>query len=106
MIDLQCPSYEYVMDMTWREFCLRRYRYLKVKEDEYIRQAQHTRMLAYWTLVSTGAIDTRKMSIEKFMPIEGGSKEKTRIENWQKEAFLKAVNDVVNESGSRTGGTS
>ncbi|MEF9476792.1 hypothetical protein OWR28_02620 [Chryseobacterium sp. 1B4] len=44
-------------------------------------------MLAYWTMVSTGAIDTRKMSIDKFMPIKGSDKVKTRIENWQKEAF-------------------
>lgn len=92
--------------MTWREFRLRRDRYLKLKEDEDTRQRRHTRLIAYSALVSTGAIDTKKMSIDKFMPIEGGDKVKARIENWQKEAFLKAVNDVVNESGSTTGGAS
>ncbi|WP_185269266.1 hypothetical protein [Chryseobacterium indologenes] len=53
-------------------------------------------MISYWTLVSTGVVDTRKMSIEKFMPLDE-KVERARIEDWQKEALMKAVNEAVND---------
>lgn len=82
--------------MTWREFVLRREGYFREKKNEDIRHAKHTRLIAYYTLVSTGSIDMRKMSIEKFMPIDEGEKERLIIHDWQKEALMKAVNEAVN----------
>ena len=87
--------------MTWREFILRREGFFREKENEDIRQMKHTRIVSYFTLVATGAIDTKKLSLEKFLPIKGGGKQRAKIEDWQKEAFLNAINEVRNESGSR-----
>lgn len=88
---------EYVEDMTWREFQLRRYGY----ERENRAKWEHTREISYCALVATGAIDTKKMSKEKFMPLENGSNKTVAITSRAKEIFMKAVNDVVNESRSR-----
>jgi hypothetical protein len=89
---------EYVEDMTWREFQLRRYGY----ERENRAKWEHTREISYCALAATGAIDTKKMSKEQFMSLENGSKKTATITSRAKELFMKAVNEVVNvESGSR-----
>ncbi|WP_288446523.1 hypothetical protein [uncultured Chryseobacterium sp.] len=88
---------EYVEDMTWREFQLRKLGYSREDKTRWL----HTREVTYHVLVATGAIDTRKMSKEKFMPLENGSNKTVVITSRAKEIFMKAVNDVVNESGSR-----
>lgn len=84
------------MNMTWREYLLRREGYLREKNNENTRHTKYARMISYWTLVSTGVVDTRKMSIEKFMPLDE-KVERARIEDWQKEALMKAVNEAVND---------
>lgn len=74
-----------VLDMTWREFSLRR----RGWEREQKRQWIHTREVSYNALVATGAIDPKKTTRETFMPIEGG-KSKTRMTEKQRAALKKA----------------
>lgn len=87
--------------MTWREFILRREGFFRERKNEETRQMKHTRVISYFTLVATGAIDTRKLSLDKFLPIQEGTSRGSKIEDWQKEAFLNAINEAVNESRSR-----
>lgn len=82
------------MNMTWREYLLRRAGYFREKNNENLRQTKYARMISYWTLVSTGAINTNKMSIEQFLPLDD-KVERVRIEDWQKEALMKAANEVL-----------
>ncbi len=92
--------------MTWREFILRREGFFRERKNEETRQMKHTRVISYFTLVATGAIDTKKLSLDKFLPIKEGASKGNKIEDWQKEALLNAINGVVNESGGRIRGES
>lgn len=84
--------------MTWREFQLRRAGYLREEK----RRWEHSRSISYYSLVATGAIDTRKMSLEKFMPLDGTS-QKGIMSDEQKEAMIKARERVKEQlNGSRT----
>ena len=84
--------------MTWREFQLRRAGYLREEK----RRWEHSRSISYYSLVATGAIDTRKMSIEKFMPLDG-TPQKGIMSDEQKEAMVKARERVKEQlNGSRT----
>lgn len=60
--------------MTWREFQLRRFGFIRSTIEEW----KKTRLVSYYSLVATGAINTKKMSIEKFMPLDENSKPKER----------------------------
>lgn len=88
--------------MTWREFQLRRYGYEREDKSKWL----HTREICYYVLAATGAIDTKKMSKEKFMPLNGnGSKKLGGITDRGKELFMKALKESVNgESRNITGG--
>lgn len=90
--------------MTWREFQLRRLGYAREDKAKWI----HTREIAYYSLVASGAIDTRKVSKEKFMPLNDGKKTKAvGITDMGKELLMKAIKEAVNGgSGSNTGGES
>ena len=84
---------------TWREFQLKRLGYFRKEKDEW----KKARMTSYYSLVATGAIDTRKMSIEKFMPLDSAQQSKGRISDAMKEAYAKAQNNYLKEvNGSRT----
>lgn len=100
MIELKCPSYDYVLDMTWREFTLRRMAYLNRQKEDDTKRWIHTREIIYCTLVAGGCIDPKKLPIDKFMPI-GNSGKKKGISEKGKELLMKAINDVVN-GGSRS----
>lgn len=59
-------------------------------------------MIAYYALAATGAISTTKMSIEKFMPLEG-AKSKPVVSDAAKEALFRAREQYLKETnGSRT----
>ena len=60
-------------------------------------------MVSYYALVATGAVDTRNMSMDKFMPLEE-PKEKSKISNTALEAFKLAQQKYLEqtENGSRT----
>ena len=60
-------------------------------------------MVSYYALVATGAVDTRKMSIEKFMPLDE-PQEKTKVSNAGLEALKIAQQKYLEqtENGSRT----
>ncbi len=80
------------MEMTWLEFTLRTEGYYrKVKKEWY-----HTRFIGYHSLVSTGAIDTRKISINKFLPLDSDAKPKG-VSDAAKEAFEKAQEQYLKE---------
>ena len=84
-------------DMTWREYQLRRLGFVRSQKREW----EKTRTIAYYSLVATGAISTKKMSIEKFMPLEG--KKANKVSDTAKEAFRKAQENYIKETnGSRT----
>lgn len=105
-MELKCPSYDYVLDMTWREFTLRRAAYLNQQTEDDKKNWIHTREIVYCTLVAGGCIDPKKLPIDKFMPIGNGVKKK-EISNRAKELYMKAINEALN-GGSRsiTGGKS
>lgn len=88
--------------MTWREFQLRKEGYSR--EDK--RRWEHTREISYYVLVATGAIDTRKVSKEKFMPIDNIGRKVVGITDRGKELLMKAINEAVNGEHlrSNTGG--
>lgn len=69
--------------MTWREFQLKVYGYRREQKNKW----HHSRLIAYYSLVATGAIDTKKMSMEKFMPLE----EKTNVSNNEQKELLKQM---------------
>ena len=89
---------EYVENMTWREFQLRRAGYLRTEKEDW----KKARLVAYYALVATGAIKTGKMSIEKFMPLDGKSAKNT-VSDAGREALMKAQEQYLKETnGSRT----
>lgn len=61
----------------------------------------HTRMIAYYSLVATAAIDSKKMSIEKFMPLSG---EKTSGNDYQREAVREAQRLAIEEAKKKKNG--
>lgn len=83
---------------TWREFQLKRLGYFRKEKEEW----KKARIISYYSLVATGAIDTKKMSIEKFMPLDD-SNSKPRMSDAMKEALENAQNQYLKEkNGSRT----
>lgn len=88
-----------VYEMTWREFQLRRMGFLRSEKREW----EKTRLTAYYSLVSTGAIDTKKTSIDKFMPLDG-TKRKTGVSQTAREAFLLANKKYLEEKNGRIKG--
>ena len=73
--------------------------YQRQQKEEWKR----ARMVSYYALVATGAVDTRKVSIEKFMPLDEPQK-KTKVSNTALEAFKLAQQKYLEqtENGSRT----
>lgn len=89
--------------MTWREFQLRRFGF----DRESKLRWEHTRDISYYALAATGAINTTKLSKEKFFPIYSGNKRSGGITERGKELLMKAINEAVNgESGSINRGKS
>lgn len=83
--------------MTWREYQLRRMGYIRTQKEEWGR----TRLISYHSLVATGAIDPKKMSIEKFMPLEDERKPKATSEGLEALAKAREIyNNKVNGSGT------
>ena len=83
--------------MSWREFKLRQFGHLRKQKTEWI----HSRFLAYHSLVATGAIESKKMSIEQFMSLDGkkvGKVSSAAIEMLKKEQ--QKYEEQIN--GSRT----
>lgn len=70
-------------ELTWREYLLKRDGYLR----EFKNRQYTTRTIAYYSLVATGAIDTKKMSMEKFMPLD----DKTSVSNDEQKELLKQM---------------
>ena len=84
-------------DMSWREFQLRRLGYLRKEKSEWI----HSRFLAYYSLAATGAIETKKMTIEQFMPLDG--KKRGRVSSGAIEMLKKEQQKYEDQiNGSRT----
>lgn len=89
--------------MTWREFQLRRFGFDRENKSRW----EHTRDISYYALAATGAINTTKVSKEKFFPIYSGIKKSGGITDRGKELLMKAINDAVNGgSGSINRGKS
>lgn len=83
--------------MSWREFQLRRSGYFRKEKEEW----KKARIISYYSLVATGAIDTKKMSIEKFMPLDSNSK--PRMSDAMKNAYQIAQDKYLKEvNGSGT----
>jgi len=69
--------------MTWREFELKRAGFKR----QQIREWERTREIVYYALLSTGALDPKKTSKEKFMPLGGGQEQPRRMTERQREAM-------------------
>lgn len=93
LFELGCKNIDEVYELTWKEYQLKRDGYLR----ETINRQYTTRTIAYYSLVATGAIDTKKMSMEKFMPIQGETKE-NRISDSQRNALIEAQKLAVEEA--------
>lgn len=65
MCELGCPSLDYVYDMSWREFQLRKMGYDRKEKIEW----EKVRQIAYWSGVEVG-FDRSKYSPQKFMPLD------------------------------------
>lgn len=79
------------MDMTWREFQLRKAGYFrKLKE-----QWRHTRQVAYWTYLSIPE-KGQKMPIDRFMDL--GDKSKKILSNRQKDLIISAQKRAMEEA--------
>jgi len=90
---LNCPSLDFVEDMSWREFQLRLAGYIRQQKEKWI----HTREVVYYTLVSSGSIKPEKLSKEKFMPLESNGKVKSGgLNDRQKELMKEALNKALN----------
>ena len=98
MFELGLKTLSEVEEITWREFQLLRLGYLRTEKEEW----KKFRMGAYFSLVATGAINTQKMSIEKFMPLDGANKTPHRLTDAMKEAFVNAQNQYLIEKNGRT----
>lgn len=79
--------------MTWREFQLRRYAFERSEKRNWFK----IREIAYSSLVA-GGMDTKKVSKEKFMPLE--ERKKAKVSSEALEALRKAQQEYIN--GSRT----
>ena len=84
--------------MTLLEFNLKTEAYYRINVDEW----KKVRTISYFSLVATGAINTQKMSIEKFMPLDGANKTTHRLTDAMKEAFVNAQNQYLIEKNERT----
>ncbi|MCT3788487.1 hypothetical protein HZQ67_14020 [Elizabethkingia anophelis] len=77
--------------MTWREYQLRKKGY----ERERKLDAYKNRDIVYHSLVATGAIDSKKISIDKFRPLDGGPTE--RVSDGAKASYEAAMRKYLNE---------
>ncbi|WP_275140418.1 hypothetical protein [Elizabethkingia meningoseptica] len=85
------------MSMTWREYQLRKKGYEREKKLE----SYTTRDIVYHSLVATGAIDPRKISINSFRPIDGNVIEK--VSDKAKVSYEMAMKEYLNEVGTKNG---
>lgn len=65
MFELKCPSLDYVLDMTWREFQLRLLGYKRQEKNDWFK-VRELAYLVYLSIPQKGS----KMNKEKFMPLE------------------------------------
>lgn len=75
--------------MTWREFQLKRYGYIRQQKENW----SHTRTIAYMTYLSIPEKGNKK-TIDQWWSLDG----KKSVEDWQKEALRKAQKDAVQEA--------
>lgn len=85
-------SLEAVEDMTWKEYHLRRFGYLRAE----LKEWERVRFTSYHSLVATGAINPKKTTMQKFMPFDSDPKPK-RVSDAGKEAFEKAQEQYLKE---------
>lgn len=90
-MELKCPSLSYVLDMTWKEFCIRRHGYNRLEK----RDWEKYRLGAYWGYRNTFADSKMKpLTIEKFMPLY--KRVKPILTEKQNEAIKKVVAEYNN----------
>lgn len=71
--------------------------YIRAEKEEWKR----SRLMSYHSLVATGAIDPKKLSIEKFMPIDEERKPRATLEGLEALAKAREIyNNKVNGSGT------
>lgn len=83
-------------DMTWREFMLAKHGYIRNQTEDW----KKARLTAYYSLVATGAIDSKKTSIESFMSLEG----KKKVNRAGLEALKKAQQKYLEQKNGRFNG--
>lgn len=83
-------------DMTWREFMLAKHGYIRQQTEDW----KKARLTAYYSLVASGAIDSKKTSIESFMPLEG----KKKVNRAGLEALKKAQQEYLEKKHGRFNG--
>ena len=90
-MELNCPSLDYVNEMTWAEFRIRMYGYNRMQESENIR----AREIAWNSLIGPSR-DSKKLpkTREKFWPIGEKSIE---VNDQMQEAIKKAQEQFIKD---------
>ena len=90
-MELNCPSYDYVSDMTWAEFQIRAYGYNRTQEKEDLR----AREIAWASLIGFNA-DPKKLpkTKEKFWQI---GKKVVAVNTRMQDAIKQAQDDYFKE---------
>lgn len=96
--ELNCPSLEYVYDMTWAEFRIRQFAYRRMDNYSWIK----VREIAYQALVGSHA-DPKRLpkSKEKFMPLD--DRKQKELTERQLEAMRNAQAVYLKEIQKRNG---
>ena len=90
-MELKCPSYSYVSDMTWAEFQIRSFGYKRIQEKEELL----TREIAWNALVAPHS-DPKKIpkTKDKFWQI---GEKKSSVTDEMKARIKKAQNEYFNQ---------
>ena len=84
--------------MTWREFHLRKIGFERAEKREWYR----TREVGYASLIG-GGVDPKKLTKEKYIPLDGPQKSTSIMTDSMKEALAKAREIAQKQiDGSRT----
>jgi len=90
LMELNCPSYDYVLDMTWAEFRIRSFAYRRMQE----REELLTREVAWASYVSANISLKKIPSKDKWWQI--GAKNTDQSDR-MKEAIKKAQDNYFKE---------
>jgi len=94
---LKCPSLDFVMDMTWREFHLRKLGFERTEKRDWYK----IREVGYASLIG-GGVDPKKLTKEKYMPLDEPQQKQVTNEHFEALKIAQQKYLEQTENGSRT----